>query len=453
LTRQFGRSKLKRRPTNDARQPGFFARIDEAEGIAMKMQLFNAGPSRRFLCAILGLVMAIAPSVWAVAQGFGAVQAVRQRVSGLERGPEAPPGEVPPAPGPGAPGQPGYPGPTAGKLDTTYVSPTASALLVIRPAQLMASPMAQVFPIEVASAAGLKYLGIDPVDVEEALAFVDMSNPIAPAFGVTVKFTKPFRAAALPPGIRPNVKLSEFNGKKYLQSGHPLWPSFYGPNNKTMIVAPDVVLRQIVQSSGQPKSGALLDRVRDVPAGSDLYLAVEMASLRPLMQMGMAQAQAKAPPEAKQYMEALNLVAAAELTLNIVTPGPTSLVVHGNDEAAAQQLETVMQEVSKKYQGTAPEEQPASDDPVKQALARYKERMSRPFQSVRNGTIITCFQIDGQDPAQRQLTSVAVIGIAVALLLPAVQAAREAARRAQAAGGPSGPPAGPEGGAEAAPTR
>jgi hypothetical protein len=272
-----------------------------------------------------------------------------------------------------------------------------------------------------------------------------MTNPVAPAYGITVKFNKPFRAAALPPQVHPFVQLSEFNGKKYLQSSNPIWPSFYGPNNKTMIVAPDAMLKQIVPASGQSKTGKLIDLVHDVPAGSDAYLALDMVALKPLMQMGMAQAQAKAPPEAKQYMEALNLVSAAELTLNLVTPGPTSLVLHGNDEAAAQQIETVMQEAAKKYQASAQAEQPPSDDPVQQALGRYKERMAKPFQPVRSGTNVTCIQIDGQDPAQRQLASVAVIGVLVALLLPAIQAAREAARRAQAAGGagPGGP--GPEG--------
>ena len=34
----------------------------------------------------------------------------------------------------------------------------------LRPAQILTSPMAQMFPVEVASAAGLQYLGSDPVE-------------------------------------------------------------------------------------------------------------------------------------------------------------------------------------------------------------------------------------------------------------------------------------------------
>ena len=73
------------------------------------------------------------------------------------------------------------PGANGAKLDTGFVSPNASVLLVIRPAQLMKSPLGQIFPVEVASAAGMKYAGFDPIDVDEAVAFLDMTNPVAPA--------------------------------------------------------------------------------------------------------------------------------------------------------------------------------------------------------------------------------------------------------------------------------
>ena len=47
-------------------------------------------------------------------------------------------------------------------IDTTYIAPGAVALVVLRPAQLMKSSMGEMLPVEVATAAGLKYLGIDP---------------------------------------------------------------------------------------------------------------------------------------------------------------------------------------------------------------------------------------------------------------------------------------------------
>jgi type II secretory pathway pseudopilin PulG len=114
------------------------------------------------------------------------------------------------------------------------------------------------------------------------------------------------------------------------------------------------------------------------------------------------------------------------------------LVVHGNDEAGAQQLETLLSDASRKYQEKMRAnfaEQAASEDPVERAFAQYAERVSgrwsEPFMPTRSGTSLTFFNVENQQNAQQQLTTVAVIGILVALLLPAVQAAREAARRSQ----------------------
>jgi hypothetical protein len=374
----------------------------------------------RILCTLLtALVVASATSA-AKAQGYGAIQAVRQRVEGLS-GPGAAAGEG--RPGAMGPEQPLSPGANGAKLDTSYISPNAAVFLAIRPAQLLTSPIGQTFPTEVVAAAGLKYLGFDLADVEEADAFVDLTNPMAPTYGVTIKFTKPFRANTLSPMTHPSVQLSELNGKKYLQSNLPMWPSFYGPNNRTMVAAPDATLKQLVPNASQPKTGKLLDITRDIPGGNDLYLAVDVTALQPLMQMGMAQAPAKLPPQAKQAVEALKTVSAAELTLNLVAAGPVSLVVHANDEAAAQQIEAFLQEGVKQYQTPPNPAAPGGDDTIQQAMGRYKERMSKAIVPSRNGVVVTCLHIDAQDQAQRQFVGGVIAGYAAASAMPMMQKA------------------------------
>ena len=392
----------------------------------MNFYMLSTGLLRRCICIVLAMTMAAAPSANVIAQTYGAQQAVRKRVQGLGGEPaEQPAPPAGPVPGEFTPPHDS----SAGKIDTTYVTPGASAMIVLRPAQIMSAPLAALLPTEVASAAGFKYLGIDPATVDEVVAFLDLSNPAGQAYGVTIKFNQPFRGSAIPPHARPMVQLSELAGRKYLQSAHPLFPSFYGTNKTTLIAAPDATLRQLIESEGQTKTGPLIDRVRDVPAGSDLYLAVDFSSLRPFIQMGMAGAPATIPANLKPLLEVPNLIAVAELTLNISAPGPTSLVLQANDESAAQQLETILQQASTKYQASPEAQQAAMNDPVAQAMVRYRERISRPFTPQRNGASLTCFHIDGQDPSQQQLTAVAVIGILIALSLPALQKAREAAQQ------------------------
>ena len=72
-------------------------------------------------------------------------------------------------------------------------------------------------------------------------------------------------------------------------------------------------------------------------------------------------------------------------------------------------------------------------DPVQQAMGRYQERMmsemSTAFLPTREGDKLIIFRANTPEGQIGTMAATAVTGILVALLLPAVQAAREAARR------------------------
>jgi hypothetical protein len=317
-------------------------------------------------------------------------------------------------------------GSTDAMIDTSYVSPTAVAVAAIRPAQLLSAPIAELLPTEVFTAAGLQYLGFEPSGIEEVVAFVGPINLMGPTeYAAVIKFTAPFRAATINRQIRAHAKLSQFAGKRYLQSQHPVLPSFFGPDNRTLIIAPDATLRRLVESIEQPKTGPLLDRVRNVPAGSDLYLAVDTSNtgLRPFIEMGSAQAKADLPAAQVLLLRLVKLVSALELTLSITPSGPISLVAHANDEAAAQQIETALL-ITTNHVAAPPTGPYAAEDPVRQAVTQFVERFSQPFRPQRSGNSVTLIHVEAQSPVHQQLASLAVFGIGVG-----IQAAQTAAQR------------------------
>jgi prepilin-type processing-associated H-X9-DG protein len=109
-----------------------------------------------------------------------------------------------------------------------------------------------------------------------------------------------------------------------------------------------------------------------------------------------------------------------------------SLVLLSPDEAKAEELEGILNELMDMGQEMILAEiakETESEDPVEKAGAEYAQRIMRRmfdmFRPQRTGRALRVAQEGGAN------TQVATIGILVALLLPAVQAAREAARRAQ----------------------
>ncbi len=400
----------------------------------MSMRLRENRGVHRILVTVVVLASAAISSSPVFAQGFGAIQAVRQRASGLQDagggpGPGPPrPAEAPPGPGSRGGEQPASPG-TAAKLDLTFVSPSALLVAVIRPAQIMAAPVVQLLPTEVASAASREWLGVEPSEIDEVVAFIEFGNPTQPmlgfTYGLTFRFKSQFRAASIPEKVRPMVQLAELNSKKYLKSAHPLFPSFYGPNNKTLVAAPDAMIRKIVEASTLPKTGPLMEKAQQASAGSDLYLAIDGARARGLLPIVLGMGGVQIPEQAKPLIET---IIAAELTLNLVSRGPISLVVHCNDEAAAQQIETVLAEQRQKMMA-APETPPAvSEQPTPgpapapspaggkyaQEMQQFKDRLNQRFQPQRAGASITLFQIAADDPLQQQLFGIVVGAAATA---------------------------------------
>jgi type II secretory pathway pseudopilin PulG len=374
----------------------------------MGLRALKVGFMQRMICIVLAASMACAPSMNLLAQTNGAAQAAGQPKAAT----------------------------SANKIDTTYVTPGAVVMAVLRPAQLMKSKAGQMLPVEVATAAGLKYLGIDPANVEVATGFLDSSNPTVPNYGLTLKFVQPQAGLKLPQDARAHTQNDQLNGKSYFKSQQAELPSFYAPDKSTLIIAPDQTLRQLVENSSKTKSSPLIDHVHKVAGGSDFYLMLDLATLRPLIQMGLAEEQL--PPEIKPFADAVTQISTAELTVNLSNSAPTELVVLANDADAAEKVEVLLKEGLAKAReqmraDLAP--QMESEDPVERAFAQYMERVSRswsqPFMPTRDGAKLTFFRIEGSQSPQQQLTTTAVMGVLVALLMPAAQAAREAARRTQ----------------------
>jgi type II secretory pathway pseudopilin PulG len=330
--------------------------------------------------------------------------------------------------------------PDVGKLDLSYVSPQAVIVAVLRPRQLLASPATALAPVEVASAAGLEYLGNDPADVDQVTIFTELPVGAPPNYGIIVKFARPFLMTSIPKRLAAHTQPGTLGDEPYLESTQPLLPSIFSPDERTLVIAPDLLLRRLVSPPPGAATGHLVERIRDVPAGDDLYLACDLTAFRPLIALALAAAP-KIPDEVRPYVDMPNLIDSAELSFNLTHDAVTQLIVHANDEASAEKLLERTKAAGQLWQDKFTEQMrqevaknPEMQGPIGDAYLKYLDRIRHAppqWQMERAGSDISLFHFRPGNTPQQQLVMIAVIGILVALLLPAIQAAREAARRNQ----------------------
>lgn len=375
----------------------------------------------RFLCWFLAALMFATPSLPALAQNAKAeeteaeVEQLRRNVVGdttLLADPAVVPAVAP--------------------LDLTYLLPQACLVVAARPRQLLTASAAAMMPIEVLQAASLQQTGLDPLETETLLLSVEPPMTGPPNFALLATFANSVEGK-LHPQLTAHTQPGQLDGREYHQSQHPQMPSIYSIDGKTLLAAPDMVLQKLVATETAPAGNLLGERLK-AAATDDLYVAVNIEVLRPLINQLLMQA--PVPPELQHFYPAPDLIRLVELRLNLSGMGPTELTVEANNAADAEKLVTMLKQAMEMWRSQAlaeVEQLKQNPDPVQQALGHYQERMlSQMFAFAvpqQEGARLELFHMDPNESPNGPMVAMAVAGILVALLLPAVQAAREAARR------------------------
>ncbi len=321
-----------------------------------------------------------------------------------------------------------------GKAASAYALPQSCVVASLRPRQLLTSPAMQMLPIEVLQAAALQHAGFDPLEIESVQVSVEPPMAGPPNYSVQVDFT-PDYPVKLHPQLTAHTQPGQLDSREYLKSQHPLMPSMVTLAGNTLLAAPDMTLQKLVAQDTSSADGLLVSRLAGAVT-DDLYVAVDLETLRPLINQLMMQAQSEIPLELQPFLSAPDLIRLVEVRLNLTGNGPTELVVEANSAANAAKLLGLLQQATDMWRDKAlamTEELKQDPDPVKQALGRYQERMmsktSEMFMPAQEGARIIVFHQDVGEGSISPVVTVAIVGVLVALLLPAVQAAREAARR------------------------
>ncbi len=370
--------------------------------------------SRGVLCWILAFQMAVWPSI-TTAQ----VPAERADRTGATAGETQPGAES------------GQATASTAELDFSYIPANALAAIVAWPRDVLTSPQMELMPIEVLSAVGLRDFGIDPLDIEQLIVSALPPGPAEPGFAGVALLAKPYQLDDLRGQLVDGTEPGELDGKPCLKGRGPMAPWVFMPDAQTLMVGQEAALRAVLASHAEPADGPLTRLMRKTDMTQGISVVAVIEPIRPLLSMQMAQA--PVPPPLAGVKRLPELIDAAKLDVGMKGQGTVSLVVLGVDEAAAEELEKIVNDLLDFGQQMAMAEaakQADSADPVERASAQYAQRVSGRivdrFRPTRKGRTLRVEL--GGDAVQSQT---ATIGILVALLLPAVQAARTAARRAQ----------------------
>ncbi len=318
----------------------------------------------------------------------------------------------------------------AAKLDLGFVTPDAVAAVVAHPRRVLTAPESEMLPIEIITAAGKKEAGFDPVQVEQAIIVIELPQTGEPQVGWLLRFAALVDEKGLLLPLKQNTVKDEFEGKSYDRAKSAADASIFLPDHRTVLLGHDALVRKMVKNHAAPKEGKVSRLLGAIGATPDLAAVIDIETLRGRIAAPLAMA--PVPPPFESVKRVPGLVFSVEAKAHLVSDGGMSLVVRANDEAAAKELEKIVDGLMRTARQMAEAEigrKGASEDPVEQAAAHYAKRMldrfARLFRPKRTGDTLTLsFQAGEQ-------IQIATIGVFVALLLPAVQAAREAARRSQ----------------------
>ena len=223
---------------------------------------------------------------------------------------------------------------SASEFDLSYVLSDAAVVLVARPGQVLNSQVMEMLPTEVIQAAMVKETGLDPLKSDQIVISVSPPTNGPPNYTALVRFTE---AANLESEeLTRHTVMGEVNGKEYWKSQEFMAPSIIQPDAKSFLLTPDYSMQELTKPDRLNAVGPLAAKVAAATEGDDLFLMIDTATLRPFINMGLAQADL--PEEMEDLRKLPDLISQIELRLNFTNQNLTNLIITANDAAAAEEL-------------------------------------------------------------------------------------------------------------------
>ncbi len=323
-----------------------------------------------------------------------------------------------------------------------YFTPQTVATLQLNPQAIIQSPMFDHYPREIYGAMSLQEMGFDVTAITKLTAVVEPPLGSRMFYAVIAEFPESISLDGMSSAAMFQLAPREFEGVSYLGHRDPQGPCLCLFGDRVLVAASEPMLRKLL-SRGAAKPTEPSEFLSRIAAHQEdnLYAAVNVAALRPLAQLALMSAQQEIPQEYQKFTAAVDYLTALEVAINLSGSRPSSGSLYANNPDDAQKLLDLVRDAESigiAQLDTLKAKLADSEKVTERAGVAYIERMEEKYLPLKlpapDGARLTLFDIAASDQSQNQnqMASIAVIGILVALLLPAVQAAREAARRNQA---------------------
>jgi hypothetical protein len=314
----------------------------------------------------------------------------------------------------------------------------------VQPNRLSKAPGMEFMPIEVATAAGLEYVGFDPIKIERidaAMGFNPVSGPTAAAM---VTLSEPFDLKNLKNSPFATAPESGANGLEIYPAMDPNLRTqgiiLAGLDNRRYIVGSTPYVERMAKV--QKPTGRVALLAQDIKTVDEISAIFDFGTIRPMAELGWENTRNDIPPAFQVEIDKL----IANLEMVAIRWGERSkfsiqTMLSAEDESRSTALEESLQSMKQtglnmfldEMRRASETEADNSQIPerVRKAIVQYVERMmveaDKTLSINRRGTRVLVNQ--ETRPGMQQMMHVQTIGILAGLLLPAVQQARETARR------------------------
>jgi hypothetical protein len=248
-----------------------------------------------------------------------------------------------------------------------------------------------------------------------------------PGLGAILHFAEPYDQQLVIDRLGGSTEESTYNDTKYRKAKSQGGFSFVMPDERTLLIGTDMAVRGMLKPPKEPTP--LVKLLKKVDTSKTAVAVLDVATIQPLVSLAL-ESLPPVPPAFNEFLLAHEDLSWVELSINLEATPTIEFSLGGNDEASAAKLKELLEKAKSMGQQFAEaylaqmeaEATDATGKSVPQYLRRLLHKFLDDIEITQAGEQVDVVLL-------KETPEIASTGVMVALLLPAVQAAREAARR------------------------